>query len=464
MPYLVPSCCRASPLKLTVTFRHPHPTGRVEHWDSVSHKKKDKAGYTGVTGGPQTAARDRAEAGGSASPGIGGGGRGGFRGGRGGTPGRGGMRGGRGGGGRGGYANGAGGSGKVALTFGDATIAGLAAESASGVAGDWGSTDPSASTWGTEGASTAWGESANGAFKEKEAPVPTKTPPVKAQQQSPKAPAKPPVPAGPPKMSWAQIAKKGKPAEPPAAPPVKAPAPPSLPVSTPAQVISEPTPSEPPAAPEPEPTPQESTASPEEPAALELQSTEEDGPEEATTAPSDDWIAVTPPNQQIPVELPAVTAPAAEEPKPVEPEVKATTTETAKAPEPTPSTQQPSSVSTLQPTGAPPGLSPVPQPAPTPSSTTVTSPAATVASTTATSVPTKTSTPRLASSRPASRFRTTDAPVVMPGGGLPTAVFGGLSFGNAVNASGASFGGSGLESRFGMQFGSLSLNDDIDSA
>ncbi|KIO21498.1 hypothetical protein M407DRAFT_28891, partial [Tulasnella calospora MUT 4182] len=334
--------------------------GRAEHWDSVSHKKKDKGAPTGVTGGPHTAARDRAEAGGSASPGIGGAGRGGFRGGRGGPPGRGGARGGRGGGsgGRGGYSNG---SGKVALTQGvsgaDGTTASPAMENAAADA--WGSADPSASTWDTDG---AWGESANGASKVKEAPVPTKTPPVKGQQQSSKAPAKAPAPAGPPKMSWAQIAKKGKPVEPPIAPPVKAPAavpPPSLPAPTPAEPVSEPTPSEPLAAPEPEPTPVDSTTDlAEEPAVTEAQPTDEDGPEEATTAPSDDWIAVTPPNQQIPVELPAVTVPAVEEPKPVEAEAKTTATEAPKAPESTPITQQPSSVSTLQPTGAPPGLSP----------------------------------------------------------------------------------------------------------
>ncbi|KAG8911526.1 hypothetical protein FRC01_005667 [Tulasnella sp. 417] len=398
--------------------------GRVEHWDSVSHKKKDKATPTGVTGGPHTAARDRVEAGGSASPG-----RGGFRGGRGGTPGRGGARGGRGGGagGRGGFANG---SGRVAGA--DGTTAGPAAENPTTTADAWGSADASAS-WGTDG---AWGESASGASKEKEAPVPTKTPPVKGQQQSSKAPAKPQAPAGPPKMSWAQIAKKGKPAEPPVPPPVKAPAsipPPSLPATSSAQPVSEPTPSEPPAAPEPEPAPVDSTTDPvEDSAALEPQSTDEDGPEEATTAPSDDWIAVTPPNQQIPVELPTTTVPAVEEPKSVEAEVKSITTEAPKAPEPTPTAQQSSSVSTLQPTGAPPGLSPVPQPASTPSTATVTSPAATVASTAAPSVPAKSSTPRLGSSRPASRFRTTDAPVVMPGGGLPTTVFGSLSFGNAI--------------------------------
>ncbi|KAG9019824.1 hypothetical protein FRB90_005972 [Tulasnella sp. 427] len=423
--------------------------GHAEHWDSVSHKKKDKNTPAGVTGGPHTAARDRAEAGGSASPG-----RGGLRGGRGGTPGRGGIRGGRGGfaGGRGGHSNEAGGSGKVALVHGIPATADGAAASPAAEGTPAAGSDPSTSVWANEGTSSTGPEPLNGVAKEKVAPG-------KASPKAQKG-AKPPAPAGPPKMSWAQIAKKGKP-EAPVPPPVKAapPVPPSVAPSAPTQPAAESTLAEAPG-PEPEPVAEEPT--PHDEPAAEPETTEDDGPEEVTTAPSDDWIAITPPNQKIPVELPASSTPAVEEPKVVEEEPKATIPEPSKPAEVPATTQQPTSA-TLQPTGAPPGLSPVPQPAPAPSTTAVSAPAPTIPSTAPTSVPAKTSTPRLGSSRPASRFRVTDAPVVMPGGGLPTPVFGGLSFGNAINASGTSFGGSGLESRFGMQFGSLSLNDDLDA-
>ncbi|KAG8909014.1 hypothetical protein FRB99_000117 [Tulasnella sp. 403] len=439
--------------------------GRAERWDSVS-RKKDKKEKGASPLQQQVASRERSESAGaaalSASP------RGSLRGGRGGgVAGRGGRGGSRGGlpgrGGPNGVGHAKANSAQVDATgkpvsdifTGDGGLDGHSTTPGDG----W--LDTPTINWGTVNDVAQPATVDDHAVKESDnalsAPASAK-PQAQSKTQASKS-----QPQGPPKLSWAQIAKQKPTPVTPAVPPVPPQSsvqPSTLPIPPPVQILQEPPSEESAASHEPELSdviaPQEEMSELKDPEPSSETDVVEAWPEAATTAPSDDWIAVTPQNQ-IPVELPSVPAPevAEPEPKPVE-TVEPPVAEVPAVVEPVPAPQpEPTPI-------APPGLS-MPASAPTPSLSTVSttpSMASTVPATIAPSI--KPSTPRLGSHRTASRFKTTDAPVVMPGGGLPTPVFGGLSFGNAVTGTG-DFGGIG-GSRFGMQFGSLSLNDDLDSS
>ncbi|KAG8872791.1 hypothetical protein FRB97_007352 [Tulasnella sp. 331] len=435
--------------------------GRVEQWGSVSSKKdkKDKERPFSSAGGHQVPSRD-----GAGSPGPG---RGGFRGGRGGgfVGARGGRGGARSGGGGSGFSTGApanGVWGKTPASAGNKNdsaptpTAETPVEANGGTsewvatAGDWASAASPASGAGETNATDT-------EVVKSVAPQPTSVPLVQHKPESFPSKALLKVPPAPPKLSWAQIAKpKPKPVA-----PIPAPAPP-------APLLIESSQPEPVAEPSveslgpavqanedngPNDDDPEATQEPsQEPVAEEV--TTYPSQEEVQTAPQDDWIVLTPPKDAA-VELPP-TAEVADEPvTPVEAPAPAVHVEETVAPPAQEDRPAPVSAAQIISPTHPPGLSAVPSLAPTPS----------LSSTTSTSAPTaigssKPATPRMAH-RASAKYKTSDAAVVMPGGGIPsTSAISTWSFGNLAPPSDvAPASGAG---RFGMQFGSLTLNDDGD--
>ncbi|KAH9922339.1 uncharacterized protein BXZ73DRAFT_104158 [Epithele typhae] len=363
--------------------------GHAEQWGSVTRKKDKKSTPTASYNKDASSARDRGE----------------FRGGRGGRAARGGPRGGaaRGASARGGHHEVNGHRTKPSLTGQDDKDH-VAPDAAAPLTTDGGAPDADADTsaWGWSTPPTWGGDTAvlNGSTH----------PPAAVPVAAPVAAASPPTQAPAPiaakvvtkpatsKLSWAQIASKPqeKPTPPPAPTPAPAPAhtPAPAPVSAP-QPASVPTP--PPASTQPEPSP------PAEPTEIIAPST---GWEEPTTVQAPTWDDE--PRAPPPAEAPV----AVDEAAPIAPE-----TTTAEEPPIEPSAP-----------AVPPGVGPPAVPTVSPAVP-----------------PAKPLTPS-ASSRPtpishrATKFKTTDQPVVLP----------------------ASFG-SGIE-KIGMQFGSLSLGgEDLDA-
>ncbi|KAG9005647.1 hypothetical protein FRB93_009573 [Tulasnella sp. JGI-2019a] len=451
--------------------------GRVAQWGSVPNKKdkkdKDRAtpsSFSG-SGGHHIPPRD-----GAASPG-----RGSFRGGRG-----------------GGFAGARGGRGGSRLGGGSGPDSGSAGTPSNGAwakgAPNTGTKSDSATiapTWDTEANAdqTGWGSAASGdlvsvaptiasgaepdskAAKPSQSSSSPRVAAVAPAQQKSTIPSKPPAkaPLGPPKMSWAQIAKPKQAPVPtiptPAPAPALAPVPAPVPAPpTPPAVIPIVEPSQPDAVAEPPSEPSESAAKTSEQDQLHESTEAAKEPsqevtdstiswpsheEEAQTAPQDDWIAVTPPTQAA-VELPPAIEMVKEEEKPMDEPT--TTLPAAPPPATKEETVAPAATTQVPPLTHPPGLPAIPSSVPTPSLSTISSAAAPTSAA-------KPVTPRMAH-RASAKYKISDAPVVMPGGGIPsTSGIGPWSFGNLAPASDAVLpvGGAG---RFGMQFGSLSLDDD----